>query len=76
MLIEIQFYAFSANLPAASSISSFTVVVTSASGVTTYDNNGLEFPVQDSVIFQAPTSCVSGGSLTVVAAVSSNFSNG
>jgi hypothetical protein len=60
------------NLPVATSISSFNVLITSTSGTTqTYNNNGSGgFPVSDSVIVQTPQSCVSNGNLTVVAAVS------
>jgi hypothetical protein len=66
-----QFYGFSANIPASSSISLFTVIVTYTSGaVTTYDNNGAGYPMQDSVIVQTPQSCFSNGNLTVTAAVS------
>ena len=38
---------------------------------TTYDNNALGFPVSDSVIVQTPQSCLSSGTLNVVAAVRS-----
>ncbi|KAL5329264.1 hypothetical protein ACEPPN_002775 [Leptodophora sp. 'Broadleaf-Isolate-01'] len=64
------FYGFSANIPATTSISSFTVVVVGTGGLsTTYSNNGAGFPIQDSVIALAPQSCLSGTNLTVVAAV-------
>ncbi|RDL39745.1 uncharacterized protein BP5553_04085 [Venustampulla echinocandica] len=64
------FYSFSSNLPATSSISSFTVVITGTDGTTeTYDNNASGFPIQDSVIALAPQSCLSNGNLTVFAAV-------
>ncbi|KAH8672637.1 hypothetical protein BGZ60DRAFT_282514 [Tricladium varicosporioides] len=66
------FYSFDANLPSASSISSFTVLITLTSGGTeTYNNNGGGFPIQDLVIAQTPQSCVSNGNLTVFAAVRS-----
>ncbi|KAH7419006.1 hypothetical protein BKA64DRAFT_633711 [Cadophora sp. MPI-SDFR-AT-0126] len=64
------FYGFSANIPATTSISSFTVIVVGTGGLsTTYANNGAGFPIQDSVIALAPQSCLSGTNLTVVAAV-------
>ncbi|TVY18408.1 WSC domain-containing protein, partial [Lachnellula arida] len=67
------FYGFSSNLPADSSISSFTVAVTYTTGATqTYDNNGNGFPIEDSVIVQTPQSCQSNGNLTVIAAVRGN----
>ncbi|KAH8599832.1 hypothetical protein B0O99DRAFT_682314 [Bisporella sp. PMI_857] len=64
------FYAFSTNLPVASSISSFTVTVNLVGGTSeTYNNNGAEYPVDDSVIVLTPQSCYNAGNLTVVAAV-------
>lgn len=67
-----QFYGFNASIPTISSISSFTVLVTYTSGATTtYDNNGVGYPVQDSVIVQTSQSGVCNGNLSVVAAVSS-----
>ncbi|KAF2439634.1 heme peroxidase [Karstenula rhodostoma CBS 690.94] len=65
------FYSFSIDLPVNTSISSFKVSVAYADATqTTFDNNGLSFPVQDTVIYQAPQSCFdSSGKLTVVAAV-------
>lgn len=65
------FFGFSADLPVGTSISSFKVSVTYTDGTqTTFDNYGLGFPVQDTVIYQAPQSCLdSSGKLTVVAAV-------
>ncbi|KAL8866076.1 MAG: hypothetical protein Q9198_009051, partial [Flavoplaca austrocitrina] len=68
------FYAFSAPISSQSSISSFTVLITLASGATeSYDNNGAGFPMQDTIMLQKPQSCVtdSGGQklLTVTAAV-------
>ncbi|KAF4633357.1 hypothetical protein G7Y89_g4765 [Cudoniella acicularis] len=66
------FYSFSSSLPSSSSISSFTVLITLTGGGTeTYNNNGTGFPVQDSVIFQSPQSCLNDGNLTVYAAVRS-----
>jgi hypothetical protein len=59
------------NLPVATSISSFTVLVTDAGGGSQlYNNNGWGFPISDSVLVQTPQSCVKNGDLTVVAAVS------
>lgn len=76
MLSPRQFYAFSANLSSTTSISSFTVQITLTSGdVEPYDNNGAGYPVQDSVIFQSPQSCLDGTQLTVTAAVSPNPTN-
>jgi hypothetical protein len=64
------FYGINANIPATSSISSFTVVVTGTSGtIETFNNNGAGFPISDSVIVQTPQSCLSNGNLTVLAAV-------
>ncbi|KAL3419570.1 WSC domain-containing protein-like protein 5 [Phlyctema vagabunda] len=70
------FYGFSSTLDAATSISSFKIQVTyTTGGVTTYDNNGSGYPVQDSVIYLAPQSClVQSGSMTVVAAVRNTIS--
>lgn len=67
---NLQFYSFTTSLPSNSSISSFTVSINLQSGTTeTYDNNGSEYPVSDSVIVLTPQSCWSGNNLTVVAAV-------
>lgn len=64
------FFTFSANIPVQSSISSFNVLVKTVNGDQTYDNNGAGFKVDDSVIYQAPQSCLDGsGKLTVAAAV-------
>ncbi|PBP21410.1 putative fungistatic metabolite [Diplocarpon rosae] len=64
------FYGFSTNIPATTSISSFRVIVTRTRGATTtYDNNGVGFLVQDSVIALAPQSCLSGTNLTIMAAI-------
>ncbi|KAI4221750.1 MAG: hypothetical protein L6R36_006665 [Xanthoria steineri] len=68
------FYAFSAPISSQSSISSFNVLVTLASGATeSYDNNGSGYSMQDTVMFQAPQSCVTDSNgqklLSVTAAV-------
>ena len=65
------FFGFSKDLPAESSISSFTVSVTYSDGTqAAFDNGGAGFRVQDTVVYQAPQSCLdSSGKLTVVAAV-------
>lgn len=65
------FFAFSSDLPADTSISTFNVSVTyDDSTQTTFDNNGAGFRMQDGVIYQASQSCLnSSGKLTVVAAV-------
>ncbi|KAG9236578.1 heme peroxidase [Amylocarpus encephaloides] len=66
------FYGFSSNIPAVSSISSFTVTVAETDGLTTtFSNNGGGFPVQDDVMVLGPQSCLSNGNLTVLAAVRS-----
>ncbi|OJD31369.1 wsc domain containing protein [Diplodia corticola] len=65
-----EFYGVSANIPSDSSISSFNVLITLTSGETQlYDNDGSGFPVQDSIIFQSPQSCLSGTTLSITAAV-------
>ncbi|KKY19662.1 putative wsc domain containing protein [Diplodia seriata] len=65
-----EFYGVSANIPSDSSISSFNVVVTLSSGETElHDNNGSGFPLQDSIIFQSPQSCLSGTTMSITAAV-------
>ncbi|KAG0649039.1 WSC domain-containing [Hyphodiscus hymeniophilus] len=66
-----EFYSFRANLPIASSISSFIITVSSNGLTQTYNNGGNGFPVSDSVIVQTPQSCIANGKLTVVAAVRS-----
>lgn len=66
------FFPISANIPAATGISSFTVTIKLVDGTTQlYDNNESEYPLQDAVLLQSPQSCVLGstGALTVVAAV-------
>ncbi|KAI4146104.1 MAG: hypothetical protein L6R39_003588 [Caloplaca ligustica] len=66
------FYAFSTKIPSQSSISSFNVLITLASGATeTYDNNNNGYAIQDNVMLQAPQSCVTGSTLSVTAAVRS-----
>ncbi|KAF2643636.1 hypothetical protein P280DRAFT_213743 [Massarina eburnea CBS 473.64] len=71
------FFSFSTDLAATSSISSFNVLVTSTGGSSqTFDNNGNGFKVDDTIIYQAPQSCLnSNGKLTVVAAVRSGGSS-
>ncbi|KAH7063129.1 heme peroxidase, partial [Macrophomina phaseolina] len=65
-----EFYGVSANIPTDSGISSFNVLITLTSGETElHDNNGSGFPLQDTVIFQSPQSCLSGTTMTVAAAV-------
>ncbi|KAH8801571.1 heme peroxidase [Xylogone sp. PMI_703] len=71
------FYSFSSDLSSNTSISSFNVHITLASGTTeVHDNNGGGFPIQDSIFFQAPQSCLGtttdangNKAMTVVAAV-------
>lgn len=64
------FYAFSATLSATTSISSFNVIINLVGGTSeTYDNNGSGYPVSDTVIVQTPQSCLSGGKLTITAAI-------
>ncbi|EXJ76045.1 uncharacterized protein A1O5_00553 [Cladophialophora psammophila CBS 110553] len=69
------FFNFSSGIPAKSSISSFTVVITTSSGIVAYDNNGEGFPVSDTIFTQTANSIVSSadsaGNLlaTIVAAV-------
>ncbi|RDW71173.1 hypothetical protein BP6252_07736 [Coleophoma cylindrospora] len=68
------FYGFSATLDSTTSISSFTIQVTYTTGaVTTYNNNGVGYLVQDSVMLLAPQSCLDAatGNMTIVAAVRS-----
>ncbi|KMU91256.1 WSC domain-containing protein 2 [Coccidioides immitis H538.4] len=68
------FYGVSASLPVDTSISSFKVQITLASGkVEVYDNNGFEYRVQDTIMLQPKQSCFSkadsAGNLTITAAV-------
>ncbi|KAH9910074.1 heme peroxidase [Xylariomycetidae sp. FL2044] len=58
------------NIDTSTGISSFTLALNTASGLSTsYDNNGQSYPVQDAIMLQTPQSCLTGGSLTVTAAV-------
>ncbi|KAL8757511.1 MAG: hypothetical protein Q9184_004191 [Pyrenodesmia sp. 2 TL-2023] len=64
------FYAFSTKISSQTSISAFNVLVTLASGATeTYNNNGNGYPIQDTVMLQAPQSCIAGSQLSITAAV-------
>ncbi|KAF3044856.1 hypothetical protein E8E11_005397 [Didymella keratinophila] len=64
------FYGFSATLSAATSISSFSIVVTSGGSSQIFTNNDNGYAVNDAVIFQAPQSCADGsGKLTIAAAI-------
>ncbi|RFU34935.1 hypothetical protein B7463_g1422, partial [Scytalidium lignicola] len=71
------FYSFSSDLPSSTSISSFNVLITLTSGATElHNNNGGGFPVQDSIMFQSPQSCLGtttdangNNAMTIVAAV-------
>lgn len=65
------FFGFSTDLPADTSISSFKVSVTYTDSThVIFDNNGSGFKIEDTVIYQAPQSCLdSSGKLTIVAAV-------
>lgn len=64
------FYGFSATLSAETSISSFSIVVTSGGSSQTFTNNDNGYAVNDAVIFQAPQSCADGsGQLIIAAAV-------
>lgn len=66
------FFPIDATIAASSGISSFTVTVNNVDGSKKlHDNNGKEYPIQDSILFQKPQSCVLGtsGALTAVAAV-------
>jgi hypothetical protein len=71
-----QFYGFSGTIPAATSISSFTVLVTLTSGRTqTFDNNGNGYPISDKIFAQTSFSSLAAADglgnqlLTVFAAV-------
>jgi hypothetical protein len=71
VLMTEQFYSFSYTLPSDTSISSFNVIINLVGGGNElYNNNGVGFPVQDSIMFQSPQSCLNQGKLTIVAAVS------
>ncbi|KAK3308814.1 uncharacterized protein B0T15DRAFT_411620 [Chaetomium strumarium] len=66
------FFPIQATIPAASGISSFTVVVNLNDGSSkTYDNNGNSYPMSDAVVLQKPQSCLlqGTGALTVSALV-------
>lgn len=66
------FFPIEYEIPAATGISSFTVVVNYASGTSEeFDNNGETYPLQDAVLMQNPQSCLLGssGAFTVTAAV-------
>jgi hypothetical protein len=64
------FYGFSSTLSAETSISSFSIVVTSGGSSQTFTNNDNGYTVDDAVIFQAPQSCADGsGKLTIAAAI-------
>ncbi|KAF2119334.1 hypothetical protein BDV96DRAFT_343140 [Lophiotrema nucula] len=65
------FFEFSTKISTDTSISSFDVVITSAGGGTeTLNNNGASFRIDDTVVFQAPQSCLGASSnLTVIAAI-------
>ncbi|KFA78522.1 hypothetical protein S40288_01443 [Stachybotrys chartarum IBT 40288] len=66
------FFPITANIPASTGISSFTVTVNHVDGTSeTFDNNGNEYPMDDAILIQYPQSCLRGttGALTVVAAV-------
>ncbi|OAA77589.1 WSC domain containing protein [Akanthomyces lecanii RCEF 1005] len=66
------FFPIDAKIPVNTGISSFTVVINHADGTKqTADNNGHGFPIQDTILFQKPQSCILGstGATTLVAAV-------
>jgi hypothetical protein len=66
------FFPIQATIPAASGISSFTLVLNLNDGSSrTYDNNGNSYPMPDAVVLQKPQSCLlqGSGSLTVSALV-------
>ncbi|KAI0911180.1 heme peroxidase [Ustulina deusta] len=63
-------FPISVQIPTASGISSFTLTVNMASGISkAYDNNGNLYPIQDAILMQKPQSCLLEGKLNVVAAV-------
>lgn len=71
-----QFYSFTGTVPASTSISTFTVVVTTTSGSTqTFDNNGQGYAISDKLFAQTSYSSLAGADgsgnqqLTVYAAV-------
>ncbi|OAQ97604.1 hypothetical protein LLEC1_06562 [Akanthomyces lecanii] len=66
------FFPIDAKIPVKTGISSFTVIINHANGTKqTADNNGHGFPIQDTILFQKPQSCILGstGATTLVAAV-------
>ncbi|ETN46347.1 uncharacterized protein HMPREF1541_00531 [Cyphellophora europaea CBS 101466] len=65
------FYGFNTSVPTSTSISSFIVVISRTDGTTeTFDNNGVGFPVSDSLLLQYPQSCASNpAAITITAAV-------
>lgn len=66
------FFPIDAKIPVDTGISSFTVTINHADGTQqTVDNNGNGYPIQDTVLFQKPQSCILGstGAATIVAAV-------
>lgn len=66
------FFPVDTEIPAATGISSFTLVVNYADGKSeAFDNNGQSYPLQDAVLLQQPQSCVLGstGASTITAAV-------
>lgn len=66
------FYAFSTRIPSQTSISAFNALITLTSGAAeTYDNNGNGYPIQDTVMLQAPQSCITGSKISITAAVRS-----
>lgn len=66
------FFPIDAKIPVSTGISSFVVSVNHADGTKqAADNNGNGYPIQDTILFQRPQSCVLGssGAATLVAAV-------
>lgn len=66
------FFPINAKIPVKTGISSFTVTVNHADGTKQVaDNNGHGYPIQDTILFQKPQSCILGstGATTLVAAV-------
>lgn len=66
------FFPVDHEIPAATGISSFTLVVNYADGKSeAFDNNGQSYPLQDAVLLQHPQSCLLGstGASTITAAV-------
>jgi hypothetical protein len=71
-----QFYSFSSQIPALTSISKFTVTVTTTDGqAQTFDNNGSGYPISDQIFVQTTYSSLAAADasgnqqLTVYAAV-------